>query len=116
MRAYEQDSDGDYTHMFVLDPTVEDRNAKPTTWMMPISLEWAPMFVDNPDFGMAIRWMRDLFMSITDDGRYRLVKILGTMTRACCAAMALDGAGSTLAVDWQRLIYPATTRAWAEKK
>ncbi len=52
--AYEQDSNGDYAHTFVLDPTVEDHNAKPTTRMMPILLEWAPMIVDNPNFGTAI--------------------------------------------------------------
>jgi hypothetical protein len=91
--------------MFVLDPTVEDYNAKPTTWMMPIPLEWAPMFVDNPNFGTAIRWMRDLFMSITDDERYHLVDIFGMMTWVCCATKASDGTGSTLAIDWRRLIY-----------
>ncbi len=53
--AYEQDSNGDYTQMFLLDPTATDRNAKPTTRMMPILLEWASMFVDKPDFGMVIR-------------------------------------------------------------
>jgi hypothetical protein len=108
--AYEQDSDGDYAHMFVLDSTVEDRNAKPTTRMMPIPLEWAPMFVDNPDFKTAIRRMRDLFMSITDDKRYRLVDIFGMMTRASCAAKASDRAGSTLAINWPRLIYHAKTQ------
>ncbi len=83
---------------------------------MPILLEWAPMFVDNPDFGMAIRRMQDLFMSITDDERYPLVDIFGMMTRACCAAKALDRVGSTLAVDWQKQIYHAKTWAWAKKK
>jgi hypothetical protein len=52
--AYEQHSNGNYAHRFVLDPTIEDCNVKPTTRMMPIPLEWAPMFVDNPDFGTAI--------------------------------------------------------------
>ncbi len=51
MKAYKQNSNGDYTHTFVLDPTVEDRNNKPTTRMMPIPLEWAPIFVDNPTLG-----------------------------------------------------------------
>jgi hypothetical protein len=60
--------------------------------------------------------MQVLFMSITEDERYHLVNIFGMMTRAGCAAKALDGAGSTLAVNWRRLIYHAKTRAWAEKK
>jgi hypothetical protein len=55
-------------------------------------------------------------MSITDDERYRLVKIFGMMTLVCCAAKALDGAGSTMAVNWQRLTYHAKTRAWAKEK
>ncbi len=55
-------------------------------------------------------------MSITDDKRYRLVDIFGMMTRACCTAKASDGVGSTLAVNWRRLIYHAKTRAWAKKK
>jgi hypothetical protein len=75
VKAYEQDSEGDYTHTFVLDPATRDKKAKPTTRMMPIPLEWAPMFVDNPNFGTTVRRMRDLFMSITDDERYRLVNI-----------------------------------------
>jgi hypothetical protein len=95
VKAYKQDSNGDYTHTFVLDPTAKDRKAKPTTRMMPIPLEWAPMLVDNSDFGTAIRQMQDLFMSITDDKKYCLVKIFGMMTRACCVAKASDGAGST---------------------
>ena len=60
--------------------------------------------------------MQDLFMSITDDERYRLFDIFGMMTWACCATKASDKAGSTLAIDWQRLIHHAKTRAWAEKK
>ncbi len=83
---------------------------------MPIPLEWAPIFVDNPDFGTAIRWMQDLFMSITDDKRYCLVEIFGMMTRACCATKALVGVGSTLAVNWQRLTYHAKTQAWAKEE
>ncbi len=51
-----------------------------------------------------------------EDKRYRLVEIFGMMTRACCAAKASDGAGSTRAVDWQRLIYNAKIQLWAEKK
>jgi hypothetical protein len=67
VKAYKQDSKGDYTHTFVLDPATWDKKAKPTTRMMPIPLEWAPMFVDNPDFGTTVRRMRDLFMSVTDN-------------------------------------------------
>ncbi len=83
MKAYEQDSKGDYTHTFVLDPATWDKRAKPTTRMMPIPLEWAPMFVNNPDFGTAVRRMRDLFMSVTDNERYRLFNIFGMITWAC---------------------------------
>jgi hypothetical protein len=114
VKAYKQDSKGDYTHTFVLDPATWDN--KPTTRMMPILLEWAPMFVDNPDFDTAVRRMRDLFMSVTDNERYRLVNIFGMITWACCATRGGDGAGSTLAVDWQKLKYHAKTRAWAEEK
>ncbi len=114
--AYEQHSNGNNAHTIVLDPTIKDRNAKPTSQMMPIPLEWAPMFVDNPNFGTAIQRMQDLFMSITDDKSYRLVDIFGMMTWVCCATKALDGAGSTLAVDWQRMIYHVKTWEWAEKK
>jgi hypothetical protein len=54
VKAYEQDSDGDYTHTFVLDPATRDKRAKPTTRMVPIPLEWAPIFVDNPNFGTTV--------------------------------------------------------------
>ncbi len=116
LKAYKQDSKGDYTHTFVLDPATRHNKAKPTTRMMPIPLEWAPMFVDNPNFGTSVRRMRDLFISVTDDERYRLVDIFGMMTWACCATREGDGAGSTLAVDWRKLKYHAKTRAWAEEK
>jgi hypothetical protein len=55
-------------------------------------------------------------MSITDDERYHLVEIFGMMTQACCSAKALDGAGSTLTINWRRLTYHAKTRAWAKEK
>jgi hypothetical protein len=116
LKAYKQDSGGDYTHTFVLDPATWHKKAKPTTTMMPIPLEWATMIVDNADFGTAVRRMRDLFMSVTDDERYCLVDIFEMMTRACCATREGDGAGSTLAVDWCKLKYHAKTRAWAEEK
>ncbi len=116
LKVYKQDSEGDYTHTFVLDPETRHKKAKPTTRMMPILLEWAPMFVDNPDFGTMVRRMRDLFMSVTDDERYRLVDIFGMMTRACCATREEDRAGSTLAINWRKLKYHAKTRAWAEEK
>jgi hypothetical protein len=54
LKAYKQDSKGDYTHTFVLDPATWHKKAKPTTRMMPIPLEWAPMFVNNPDFGTTV--------------------------------------------------------------
>jgi hypothetical protein len=54
LKAYKQDSKGDYTHTFVLDPATWHKKAKPTTRMMPILLEWATMFVDNPDFGTTV--------------------------------------------------------------
>ncbi len=83
---------------------------------MPIPLEWAPMFAHNPDFGTTVRRMWDLFMSLTDDQRYRLVNIFGMMTWACCATRERDGAGSTLAINWCKLKYHAKTRAWAKEK
>ena len=83
-KAYEVDCDGDYSHTFVLDPTVEDRKARPTTRMMLMPLKWAPMFVDNPDFDTAIRCMKDIFMSVTEDERYHLVDVLGMMTMLFC--------------------------------
>ena len=115
-RAYEVDCDGDYAHTFVLDPTVEDQKSRPTTRMMPIPLEWAPMFVDNPDFGTTIGRMKDLFMSVNADKRRRLVDILSMMTMVCCSASEDTNAESTLATDWHMLTYHASTRRWAEEK
>jgi hypothetical protein len=35
-----------------------------STWMIPIHMEWAPMFVDGPNFGTAFQCLVDLFNSI----------------------------------------------------
>ena len=56
-------SDSDQLPTFVVDPSITTRVTGAVTRLIPIPLEWAPMFLDGPTFGMAFRRMFDLLDS-----------------------------------------------------
>jgi hypothetical protein len=98
---------------FVVDPAVTERVTGPVTQVIPIPMEWTPMFVDGPNFGTAIRRVFDLFDSLDENDRVDLYPIAEMMGMACCAADNGVGAVSTLSTRWTRLMYHARTKKWA---
>jgi hypothetical protein len=63
---YSNKAKGDNTSsLFAMDLATEELVRGPVTLMIPIPMEWASLFVDNPSFGSAIRWMFDLFDLLT---------------------------------------------------
>jgi hypothetical protein len=103
----------DQSHMFVVDPLVTARVAGAVTRMIPIPMEWAPMFVDGPNFGTAFCRVFGLFNSLDKDDRTGLYPVLEMIGIACCTANDSDMPPSTLSTQWTRLTYHAWTKRWA---
>ncbi len=103
----------DQSHTFVVDPSVTARVTGAVTRMIPIPIEWALMFVNGPNFGMAFSWVFDLFDSLDKDDRTGLYPILEMIGMACCATNDSDMPPSTLSTQWTRLTYHAPTKRWA---
>jgi hypothetical protein len=111
---YRSRADGnDQLPTFVVDPSITTRVTGAVTRLIPIPLEWAPMFLDGPTFGMAFRRMFDLLDSLDEVDRNELLPILEMMGMACCAADESDMAPSTLSSQWTRLTYHTRTKEWA---
>ena len=94
----------DQLSKFVVDPSITTRVTGAVTRLIPIPLEWAPMFLDGLTFGMAFRRMFDLLDSLEEDDQTELLPILEMMGMACCAADDSDMAHSTLSTQWTRLM------------
>ncbi len=103
----------DQSHTFVVDPLVTARVTGAVTRMIPIPMEWAPMFVDGPNFGTAFRRVFNLFDSLDEDDQTSLYPIVEMIGMACCAANDSDTPPSTLSTQWTRLTYHARTKRWA---
>jgi hypothetical protein len=73
-RYSSQANRNDHSHMFLVDP-VTARVTGAVTWLIPIPMEWAPMFVDGPNFGTAFCRVFDLFDSLDEDDQTRLYPI-----------------------------------------
>ncbi len=101
------------SHMFVVNPLVTARVTGAVTRMIPIPMEWVPMFVDGPNFGTAFCRVFDLFDSLDEDDRTGLYPIVEMIGMACCTANDSDMPPSTLSTQWTRLMYHAWTKRWA---
>ena len=65
---YRSRADGnDQLPMFVVDPSITTLVTGAVTRLIPIPLEWAPMFLVRPTFGMAFRRMFDLLDSLDEE-------------------------------------------------
>ena len=112
-RYCSQANGNDQLPTFVVDPSITTRVTGAVTRLIPIPLEWAPMFLDGPTFGMAFRRMFDLLNSLNEYDRNELFPILEMMGMACCAADESDMAPSTLSSQWTRLTNHTQTKEWA---
>jgi hypothetical protein len=112
-RYSSQANGNNQSHTFVVDPLVTARVTGAVTRMIPIPMEWVPMFVDGPNFGTAFCWVFDLFDSLNEDDQTGLYPILEVIGMVCCTANDSDMPPSTLSTQWTRLMYHAWTKRWA---
>jgi hypothetical protein len=82
--------------LFAMDLATEELVRGPVTLMIPIPIEWASLFINNPSFGSAIRQMFDLFDLLTKGEQIKCMPILKMMATACCGADDSGKATSTL--------------------
>ncbi len=115
IKKYKSSIGNDQNYAFVRGGSNDKMDAVASTWMIPISMDWAPMFVDCSNFGTAFRQLVDLFDWIEKNNQDRLMPLLGMVALACCGTDTLSMAISTLSTRWTQLKYHATTRKWAEE-
>ncbi len=96
IKKYNTSLGNDQNYAFVQGSSDDKTDAIAATWMVLIPMEWAPMFVDCPNFGTVIRWLVDLFDSIEKIERDHLMPLLKMVTLACCGMYTLPMAISTL--------------------
>ena len=116
LRFYSDEENGnDACSSFELNPTAVGLGRSRATPMIPIPMEWAALFLDNPTFGVAIRRMFDLFDSLDTDAQVQRMPILAMMATACCGSDNSGEAKSALASEWTQLRFHRGTRVWAEE-
>jgi hypothetical protein len=64
IKKYKSSCGNDQNYAFDWGASNNKMDTVTSTWMIPIPMEWAPMFVDGPNFGTVFRWLVDLFDSI----------------------------------------------------
>ncbi len=99
--------------LFAMDPATKELGRGPVTRIIPIPMEWASLFVDNPSYGSEIPRMFDLFDSLTKDEQVNRMPILEMMATACCGADNSGKVKSTLLSKWAQLRFHAGTKCWA---
>jgi hypothetical protein len=99
--------------LLAMDPATKELGRGPVTRIIPIPMEWASLFVDNPSYGSVIRQMFDLFDSLTKDEQVNRMPILEMMATACCGADNSGEAKSTLSSKWAQLRFHVGTKRWA---
>jgi hypothetical protein len=81
--------------------------------LIPIPVEWAPMFLDYPDSGTAFRRLVDLVNLVDKAEQGKFTYLAGSMAYACLSASKEEHPVSTMSARWKRLVMSRTTRTWA---
>jgi hypothetical protein len=115
IKKYKPSLCNDQIKAFVWGASNKKTDAITSTWMILIPMEWAPMFVDGPNFGTVFRCLVDLFILIGKIEQDHLMPLLEMVALACCGTDTLPNAVSTLSTHWTQLKNHVTTREWAEK-
>ncbi len=105
----------DMSSLFKLDLAASELVQGLVTRLIPLPMEWASLFVDNPTFGTAIRQMFNLFNLVSEEDQVERMPILEMMATACCGADNSGEARSTLSSVWTQLKFHKGTRLWAEE-
>jgi hypothetical protein len=99
--------------LFAIDPATKELGRGAVTWIIPIPMEWASLFVDNPLYGSAIRRMCNLFDSLTKNEQVNCMPILKMMATACLGADNSGEVKSTRSSNWAQLRFHVGTKHWA---
>jgi hypothetical protein len=81
--------------------------------LIPIPVEWAPMFLDYPDSGTAFRRLVDLVNLVDKAERGKFTYLAWRVAYACLSASKEEHRVSTMSTWWKRLVMSRTTRTWA---
>ncbi len=81
--------------------------------LIPIPVEWAPMFLDYPDSGTAFRRLGDLVNSVDEAKQGKFTYLARSMAYACLSASKEEHPVSTMSARWKRLVMSRTMRTWA---
>jgi hypothetical protein len=81
--------------------------------LIPIPVEWAPMFLDYPDSGTAFCRLVDLINSVHGAEQDKFTYLAQSMAYACLSASEEEQPLSTMSSKWKRMVMSKTTRKWA---
>ena len=83
--------------------------------LIPIPIEWAPMFLDYPDLGTAFCRLVDLINSVGEAKKNNFTYLARSMAYACLSASEDEFPISTMSSKWKRLVMSRVTKAWATR-
>jgi hypothetical protein len=81
--------------------------------LIPIPVEWAPMFLGYPDSGTAFRRLVDLVNSVDKAERGKFTYLARSVAYTCLSASKEEHPVSTMSTHWKQLVMLRTMRTWA---
>jgi hypothetical protein len=72
--------------------------------LIPIPVEWAPMFLDYSNAGTAICWLVNLLNLVEEAERDKFTYLAQCMAYACLSATKDKHPVSTMAIHWKRMV------------
>jgi hypothetical protein len=82
--------------------------------LIPIPVEWAPMFLDYPKAGTAFRRLVNLVNSVDRAERDKFTYLARSMAYACLSANKGEHHMSTMSIQWKRMVMSRPTKTWAQ--
>ncbi len=80
--------------------------------LIPIPVEWAPMFLDYLDSGTAFPRLVDLVNLVDKAEQGRFTYLAQSVAYACLSASEEEHPVTTMSTRWKRLVMLRTTRTW----
>jgi hypothetical protein len=112
-KFYANAANGEYYRATVV-PDAGGPNWAPTCGrLIPIPIEWAPMFLDYPESGAAFCQLVDLINLVKEAERDKFTYLARSMAYACLSASEEELPISTMSSKWKRMVMSKTTKMWA---
>ncbi len=113
-RFYENETNDEYYRTTVV-PDKEGPGRVPACGrLIPIPVEWAPMFLDYPKAGTAFCRLVDLVNSVDRAERDKFTYLARSMAYACLSANKGEQHMSTMSIQWKRMVMSRPTKMWAQ--